>query len=104
MEDAALLVVLGATATGKSALALRLAESLAGEIVNLDALQVYRGLDVGTAKAADQLARALGELTMLLVVDNVEHLLDAGPVLAALARKVSSFQSPVSSSLNTGNW
>jgi len=51
MEDAALLVVLGATATGKSALALRLAESLAGEIVNLDALQVYRGLDVGTAKA-----------------------------------------------------
>jgi len=44
-------VVLGATATGKSALALRLAEALEGEIVNLDALQVYRGLDIGTAKA-----------------------------------------------------
>jgi tRNA dimethylallyltransferase len=45
-----LLIVLGPTATGKSALGLRLAEELGGEIVNADALQVYRGLDVGTAK------------------------------------------------------
>lgn len=44
------LAVLGATATGKSALALALAEALRGEIVNADALQVYRGLDIGTAK------------------------------------------------------
>jgi tRNA dimethylallyltransferase len=44
------LAILGATATGKSALALALAERLGGEIVNADALQVYRGLDVGTAK------------------------------------------------------
>jgi len=44
-------VLLGATATGKSALALRLAEALDGEIVNADALQVYRGFDVGTGKA-----------------------------------------------------
>jgi tRNA dimethylallyltransferase len=42
--------VVGPTAAGKSALALRLAEHLDGEIVNADALQVYRGLDVGTAK------------------------------------------------------
>ena len=46
----AALAVLGATATGKSALALAVAEALGGEIVNADALQVYRGLDVGTAK------------------------------------------------------
>ncbi len=45
-----LLVILGATATGKSGLAMRLAEGLEGEIVNADALQVYRGLDIGTAK------------------------------------------------------
>jgi len=44
------LVFLGATATGKSALALRLAEEIGGEIVNADALQVYRGFDIGTAK------------------------------------------------------
>ena len=45
-----LLAIVGATATGKSALALALAEALDGEIVNADALQVYRGLDIGTAK------------------------------------------------------
>lgn len=44
------LVILGATATGKSSLALAVAESLGGEIVNADALQVYRGFDIGTAK------------------------------------------------------
>ncbi len=45
-----LLAILGPTATGKSDLALRLARELDGEIVNADALQVYRGLDIGTAK------------------------------------------------------
>ncbi len=44
------LAIVGATATGKSALALRLAERLDGELVNADALQVYRGFDIGTAK------------------------------------------------------
>jgi tRNA dimethylallyltransferase len=43
-------VILGATAVGKSALGLRLATALDGEIVNGDALQVYRGFDIGTAK------------------------------------------------------
>jgi tRNA dimethylallyltransferase len=42
--------VVGATASGKSELALDLAERLGGEIVNTDAIQVYRGMDVGTAK------------------------------------------------------
>ena len=40
--------------------------------------------DVGTAEATDQLVRAPGDSTMLLVVDNFEHLLDAGPALAAV--------------------
>ncbi|MDX1631358.1 MAG: tRNA (adenosine(37)-N6)-dimethylallyltransferase MiaA [Thermoanaerobaculia bacterium] len=43
-------MILGPTATGKSALSLRLATELDGEIVNADALQVYRGFDLGTAK------------------------------------------------------
>jgi len=47
---APLLAIVGATATGKSALGMALAERLGGEIVNADALQVYRGLDIGTAK------------------------------------------------------
>ncbi len=50
------LVLAGPTASGKSALAIDLARRLGGEIVNADSQQVYRGLDVGTAKptAAEQ--------------------------------------------------
>jgi tRNA dimethylallyltransferase len=44
------LTIVGATATGKSAVALELADSVGAEIVNADALQVYRGLEIGTAK------------------------------------------------------
>jgi tRNA dimethylallyltransferase len=44
--------VVGATASGKTALALDLAERLGGEIVNTDSMQVYRGMDIGTAKPA----------------------------------------------------
>lgn len=49
-EKPRILAVVGATASGKSALALRLAEELNGEILSCDSMQVYRGMDVGTAK------------------------------------------------------
>lgn len=42
--------VVGATATGKSDLALDLAEALDGEVINADAMQLYRGMDIGTNK------------------------------------------------------
>lgn len=42
--------VVGATASGKTGLSLDLAQRLGGEVVNTDAMQVYRGMDVGTAK------------------------------------------------------
>lgn len=45
-----LLVILGPTCSGKSSLALDLAERAGGEIVNCDSLQLYRGMDIGTAK------------------------------------------------------
>ena len=51
------LAVVGPTCTGKSALALALARRFGGELVNADALQVYRGLERGTAKP-DAAARA----------------------------------------------
>ena len=44
------LAIIGPTGTGKSALALAVAERLGGEIVNADAMQLYRGMDIGTAK------------------------------------------------------
>jgi tRNA dimethylallyltransferase len=46
--------VVGPTATGKTALAVELALKLGGEVVNADALQLYRGMDIGTAKASEQ--------------------------------------------------
>ena len=50
-----LIAVVGATATGKTHAALVLAEALDGEVVSADAYQVYRGLDIGTAKASPEL-------------------------------------------------
>jgi tRNA dimethylallyltransferase len=42
--------IVGPTATGKSALAVAVAHALAGEVVNADSMQLYRGMDIGTAK------------------------------------------------------
>ena len=44
------MAVVGPTAAGKSDLSLDLAEALGGEVVNTDAMQLYRGMDIGTAK------------------------------------------------------
>jgi tRNA dimethylallyltransferase len=44
------IAVVGPTAAGKSALSLRLARTLGGEVVNADSMQLYRGMDIGTAK------------------------------------------------------
>lgn len=46
-----LLAIVGPTASGKSSLAVRLARELDGEVVSCDSMQIYRGMDIGTAKA-----------------------------------------------------
>jgi tRNA dimethylallyltransferase len=52
------IAIMGATATGKSALAISLAHDFGGEIVSMDSRQVYRGFDVGTGKVSrDERAR-----------------------------------------------
>ena len=54
------IVVCGPTATGKTALGIALARRFGGEIVSADSMQVYRGMDIGTAKAdAGERAQAL---------------------------------------------
>jgi tRNA dimethylallyltransferase len=60
--------IVGPTASGKSALALDLARARGGEIVSCDSLQVYRGLDVGSAKATPEERRAVAH-HLLDVVD-----------------------------------
>jgi len=50
MNTQPLFVIMGPTASGKSSLALKLAQDLNGEIITADSMQVYRGMDIGTAK------------------------------------------------------
>lgn len=65
------LAVVGPTATGKSDLAVRLALELGGEVVNADASQLYRGMDIGTAKlsVADRRGIPHHQLDVLEVTD-----------------------------------
>ena len=51
-------VVCGPTASGKTALAIALAQKLDGEIVSADSMQIYRGMDIGTAKADESERKA----------------------------------------------
>lgn len=53
------IAVVGPTATGKSELALDLAEAVGGEVVNADASQLYRGMDIGTAKLPPDARRGI---------------------------------------------
>jgi tRNA dimethylallyltransferase len=64
-------LLMGPTATGKSALAIALAQRLGGEIVSVDSAQVYRGMDIGTAKP-DAATRAAVAHHLVDVVDPTE--------------------------------
>jgi tRNA dimethylallyltransferase len=74
-----IVAVVGATAAGKTGLSLDLAERLGGEVVNTDAMQVYRGMDVGTAKLAPDERRGIDH-----------HLLDTHDVTEPVS--VAEFQ------------
>ena len=50
MKDLEVLAIVGPTASGKTAISIKLAKFLNGEIINGDSMQVYKGLDIGTAK------------------------------------------------------
>jgi tRNA dimethylallyltransferase len=67
-----LLTIVGPTATGKTALAVAVAERLGGEIVGADSVQIYRGFDVGSGKpTAEEVARAPHHLVGVL--DPFDH-------------------------------
>jgi tRNA dimethylallyltransferase len=64
-----LIAVVGPTATGKSGLGIQLARALGGEIVNADSMQLYAGMDIGTAKEPEAARQGVPH-----------HLLDIWPV------------------------
>ncbi len=86
-----LIVVTGPTASGKSDLAVDLAESLGGEIVSADSMQVYRHLDIGTAKPDARLrARVPHHLVDIVDPDEPFH---AGRFLEEADRAVRDIAS-----------
>lgn len=75
-----IVAVVGPTATGKSDLAIALARRFDGEVINADSMQLYRGMDIGTAKVAPADRRGVAH-----------HLLDVWPVTKSAA--VAEYQS-----------
>jgi tRNA dimethylallyltransferase len=88
-----LLVIVGPTASGKSALALNLAQQFPAEIVNCDSLQVYRGMDIGTAKPTLKERQSLPHF--LFDVRNPDQVFTAGEysrIARPVLREISSRQ------------
>ena len=73
VNGASIPVICGPTASGKSALALRLAEQLGASIISADSRQVYRGFDIGTAKPSDEERRAIRHYGIDLVEPDNER-------------------------------
>src|SRR5689334_8773887 len=65
------ILVIGPTASGKSALAFDLAKRVEGEIVSVDSAQVYRGMDIGTAKP-DAATRAVVPHHLIDLIEPIE--------------------------------
>jgi tRNA dimethylallyltransferase len=72
MEKPKIIVIVGPTASGKSSLAIHLAQRFKGEIINADSVQMYRGLDIGTAKPSVQ-ERKLIPHHLIDILDSEEN-------------------------------
>ena len=84
-----IIVILGATATGKSSLAVKLAEIFGTEIISADSMSVYKNFDVGTAKPSEiERAKVPHHLIDILAADEkfsvAEFVRQATPIITAL--------------------
>lgn len=71
MTKPSVIAIAGATGSGKSALAMTLAKRLGGEIICMDSMQIYRRMDIGTAKPTPQERREIPH-HMLDIVEPTE--------------------------------
>jgi len=83
--------IAGPTAVGKSEIALRLAEKIGGEIISVDSMQVYRGLDIGTAKPSP--AERARVPHHLIDVCDLSEAFDAAQFIHRAQNAVSEIQS-----------
>ena len=85
------IAVVGPTASGKSALALTLAERFDGEIVSCDSMQIYRGMDIGTAKPTpEERRRVPHHMIDILDPDEPYSAADYGDEAARVATEILS--------------
>lgn len=87
-----IVLVVGPTASGKSEFAVRLAESVAGEIVNADSMQFYRGMEIGTARPSDELMSRVPHHLFGIVTPDVNFtaanfISAAGEVIASIVER-----------------
>jgi len=96
-QEKKVIVIAGPTATGKTDLSLKLAKKIGGEIVSADAMQVYQGLDIGTAKATlDQLRQVPHHLIDIKEVTELYNAADyAKDALAAIEQICSGKKVPI---------
>jgi tRNA dimethylallyltransferase len=90
-EPGAPIFLAGPTAAGKSEVALLLAEQLGGEIISVDSMQVYRGLDLGTAKPSP--AERARVPHHLIDVAGLDEPFDAAQFVALAKKAVAEIQS-----------
>lgn len=79
--------VVGPTATGKSAYAVRLAQEKGGEIISGDSMQIYRGMDIGTAKASAE--EQCGVPHHLLDIADIDEPFSAGKFMSLAKEKIA---------------
>lgn len=87
MEKIPVYAVVGPTASGKSAYAIRLAKELDGEVISGDSMQIYRGMDIGTAKASA--AEQQGVPHHLLDVAEITEGFSAGRFMELAKEKIA---------------
>lgn len=91
MNSKDVLAIAGPTASGKTALAVGLAHCLNGEVINGDAMQVYRGLDIGTAKITDDEMQGIPH--HLFDIKSPEESFSAAEYQKLVREKISEIQS-----------
>ena len=91
MEKIPVYAVVGPTATGKSAYAVSLARELGGEVISGDSMQIYRGMDIGTAKASAEEQQGIPH--HLLDVADMTEPFSAGRFVELAGEKIQEIHS-----------
>ena len=87
------LFIAGSTASGKSAIAMELARQQGGEIISVDSMQVYRGLDIGTAKPSAAEQDAVPH--HLIDCATLEETFDAAQFVEAVDQRIPEMEQPI---------